>query len=133
MKIILKQIWRYWNFADRYVTFSFIFFLLWFTYQNSFCHVLSFDADKFVVVVDGQVGVTTLTGLKQVKCLLSPEVDCSHCTYVSWLDLKDTSTPLYVLEFFEMSTQNKKRECFHHVFKRNNYHMLLMMSSTSQS
>ena len=112
MKIILKQIWRHWNFADRYVTVSSIFFLLSFTYQSSFCHVLSFDANKLVVVVDGQVGVTTLTGLKQVKCLLCPEVDCSHCTYVSSFDLKDASTPLCVLEFFETSTQIKKKRVF---------------------
>ena len=112
MKIIWRQIWIYWNFADRYVTVSFIFFLLSSTYQSSFCHVLSFDADKLVVVVDGEVGVTTLTELKQVKCSLCPEVDCSHCTYVSSFDLKDASTPLCVLEFFETSTQIKKKRVF---------------------
>ena len=133
MKTILKQIWRYWNFADRYITVSFIFFLLSFTYQSSFFHVLSFDAEKIVVVVYGQVGITLLPGLKQVKCLLCPEVDCSHCTYVPSFDLKDASTPLCVLEFFEMSTQNKNRECFHHVFQTKNCHILLMMGSTSQS
>ena len=110
MKIILKQIWRYWNCADRYVTVSFIFFLLSFIYQSSFCHILSFEADKLVVVVDGQVGVTTLTRLKQVKCLLCTEVDCSHCTYVSSFDLKDASTPLCLLEFLKTLTQNKKKE-----------------------
>ena len=68
---------------------------------------MSFDADKVVVVVDGQ-----LTGFKQVKCLLCPEVDCSHCTYVSSFDLKDASTPLCVLEFFETSTQIKKKRVF---------------------
>ena len=110
--IILKQIWRYWNFADRYVTVGFTFFLLSFTYQNSFCHVLSFDVDKLVVVADGQVGVTTLIEIRQVKCLLCPKVDCSHCTYVLSFDLKDASTPLCMLEFFETSTENKKKRLF---------------------
>ena len=110
--IILKQIWRYWNFADRYITVSFTFFLLSFTYQNSFCHVLSFDVDKLVVVADGQVGVTTLIGIRQVKCLLCPKVDCNHCTYVLSFDLKDASTPLCMLEFFETWTENKKKRLF---------------------
>ena len=47
-----------------------------------------------------------------MKCLLCPEVDSSHCTYVSSFYLKGASRPLCVLEFFQTSTQNKKKRVF---------------------